>query len=228
MFPGEDDAVHIIFGGSPARPSRRQEKLIRREVMNADIAKPSYLKWSEVPITFDRKDHLDNVPQPGSYPLVVAPLFKSRRIHKVVMYGGSGINVLYSSTLDEMGIPRSALRPSTAPFHGVVLGIEALPLGQIDLPVMFGDVWNFRTEILTFEVVGYSGTYHAILGTPAYAKFMAVPNYTYLKLKMPRPKGIITLGPTYQRAYECDTECFQFAEATIRSERLHAEPRPED
>jgi hypothetical protein len=37
------------------------------------------------------------------------------------MDGGSGINVLYASTLDEMGIPRSALRPLTAPFHGSYL-----------------------------------------------------------------------------------------------------------
>jgi hypothetical protein len=122
------------------------------------------------------------------------------------MDGGSGINVLYVSTLDEMGIPRSALRPSTAPFHGVIPEIEALPLRQIDLPVLFGDVRNFCTETLTFKVVGFSGTYHVILGTPAYAKFMAVPNYTYLKLKIPEPKGIITVGPTYQRAFECDAE----------------------
>jgi hypothetical protein len=105
------------------------------------------------------------------------------------MDGGSGINVLYSSTLDEMGIPRSALRPSTVPFHGVVPGIEALPLGQIDLPVTFGEKRNFRTEILTFEVVGFSGTYHAILKRPAYAKFMVVPNYTYPKLKIPNRRG---------------------------------------
>jgi hypothetical protein len=32
----------------------------------------------------------------------------------------------------------------------------------------------------------------------------------------------------YQRAYECDAECFQFTESTIRSERLHAEPRSEN
>jgi hypothetical protein len=95
--------------------------------------------------------------------------------------------------------------------------MEALPLGQIDLPVTFGDERNFRTETLTFKVVGFSGTYHAILGRPAYAKFMAVPNYTYLKLKIPGPKGIITVGPTYQCAYECDVECFQFIEAIIRS-----------
>jgi hypothetical protein len=228
MFPGEDGAVHMIFEGSPARPSRRREKLIRREVMNADVAKPSYLKWSEVPITFDRRDHPDTVPQPGSYPLVVAPLFKSRRIHKVQMDGESGINVLYASTLDEMGILRSALRPSTAQFHRVVPGIEVLLLRQIDLPVTFGDVQNFRTEILTFEVVGFSGTYHVILGRPAYAKFMAVPNYTYLKLKIRGPRGIITVGPMYQRAYECNAKCFQFTEAIVQSARLHAEPRSED
>jgi hypothetical protein len=136
--------------------------------------------------------------------------------------------VLYASTLDEMGIRRSALRPSTAPLHGVVPGIKAFPLGQIDLPITFGDVRNFRTETLTFEVVGFSGKYHAILGRPAYAKCMVVPNYTYLKLKIPGSKGIITIGPMCQRAFECDTECFQFAEATIRSERLHTEPRFED
>jgi hypothetical protein len=87
---------------------------------------------------------------------------------------------------------------------------------------------NFCTEILTFEVVRFSGTYHAILGRLAYAKFMAVPNYTYQKLKISGTKGIITIGPTYQRAYECDAECFLFNEAIIQSERLRAEPQSED
>jgi hypothetical protein len=122
------------------------------------------------------------------------------------MDGGSGINMLYASTLDDMGIPLSALRPSTAPFHGVVPKMEALPIVQIDLPVMFGNMRNFRTKTLIFEVVGFSGTYHVILRRLAYAKFMVMPNYTYLKLKIPGPKGIITVGPTYQRAYECDVE----------------------
>jgi hypothetical protein len=65
-FSGEDGAVHMILGGIPVRPSKRHEKLIQREVFNTDVAKPSYLKWSEVPITFDCEDHPDHVPQPGS------------------------------------------------------------------------------------------------------------------------------------------------------------------
>jgi hypothetical protein len=78
------------------------------------------------------------------------------------------------------------------PFHGVAPGQRIQPLGQIDLPVWFGTPDNFRKETLTFEVVGFRGAYHAILGRPCYAKFMAVPNYTYLKMKMPGPKGVIT------------------------------------
>ena len=58
--------------------------------------------------------------------------------------------------------------------------MQAYPLGQIDLPVMFGDQANFCSEVLTFEVVDFLGSYHAILGWPCYAKFMAIPNYTYL------------------------------------------------
>jgi hypothetical protein len=77
-------------------------------------------------------------------------------------------------------------------------------------------------------VVGFPGTYHAILGRPAHVKFMAVPNYTHLKLKIPGLKGIITVGTMFQRAFECDAECFQFAEALIRFEKLHAKPSSKD
>jgi hypothetical protein len=35
---------------------------------------------------------------------------------------------------------------------------------------------------------------------------MAVSNYTYLKLKMLSPKGVITVGPSYEHAYKCDVE----------------------
>jgi hypothetical protein len=54
-----------------------------------------------------------------------------------------------------------------------------------------------------------------VLGRPCYAKFMVVPNYTYLKLKMPGPNEVITVGSTYRHAYECDVECVEYAEALI-------------
>ena len=79
---------------------------------------------------------------------------------------------------------------------------------------------NYRKETLTFEVVGFKGTYHAILGRPCYAKFMAVPNYTYLKLKMSGPNGVITIASAYEHAYDCDVECIEYAEALVEAETL--------
>jgi hypothetical protein len=116
---------------------------------------------------------------------------------KVQMDGGSGFNIMYAEMLDAMGINQSCIRPIGVPFHGIVLGKQAIPLGQIDLPVTFGDPANYRMETLTFEVVGFHGSYHAILGRLCYAKFVAVPSYTYLKLKMPGPRGVITVGTSF-------------------------------
>ena len=64
----------------------------------------------------------------------------------------------------------------SSPFHGVIQGTQAFLLGQIDLPIMFGDQANFCSEVLTFKVVDFPGSYHAILGRTCYAKFMAIPN----------------------------------------------------
>jgi hypothetical protein len=49
---------------------------------------------------------------------------------------------------------------------------------------------------------------------------MAVPNYTYLKLKMPGPNGIITVGTTFQQAYACDRACVELASAVVASAEL--------
>ena len=97
-----------------------------------------------------------------------------------------------------------------------------MPLRRIDLPITFGDQFNYRTETLTFDVVGFPGTFHAILGRPCYAKFMSVPNYTYLKLKISGPHGVITVGTSFQHAYECEVECCGHAAAVVASKELTA------
>ena len=85
---------------------------------------------------------------------------------------------------------------------------------------MFGKRANFRSEVLTFEVVDFPESYHAILGRPCYAKFMAIPNYTYLKLKMLGPNGVITVGSAFSHAFMCDREHFELTTAVINSSKL--------
>jgi hypothetical protein len=222
-FPHETSCL-MIFGGLESYASKRRQKLERREVYEAKPATPTFLKWSRSAITFDHFDHSESILRPSWYPLLVNPIVDTKCLTKVLMDGGSSLNIMYAETLDAMGISRSRIRSTRGPFHDVVPGKLATPLGQIDLPITFGTPSNYRTETLTFEVVEFHGAYHAILGHPCYVKFMAVPNYTYLKLKMSGPNGIITVGTSVQRAYECDMECCELALTIIASEELSASP----
>jgi hypothetical protein len=213
----------MVYGGQVANASARHRKQERREVCSVKVVAPVYLDWSDKPITFDQGDHPDRVPSPGKYPLIVDPVISNIRLTKVLMDGGSSLNIIYAETLGLLQIDLSSIRAGTAPFHGIIPGKCVQPLGQLDLPVCFGTPSNFQKETLTFEVVGFRGTYHTVLGRPCYAKFMAIPNYTYLKLKMPGPNGVITVGSTYRHAYECDVECVEYAEALAESEALIAD-----
>jgi hypothetical protein len=183
----------MIFRGSWAYESRRQRCITKQEVnVIHTLAAPTWLRWSQTAITFDQEDHPDRVPHLGHYPIVVSPIVGTTHLTKVLIDGGSGVNILYASTLDKMGIPQSSLRPSKSPFYRIIPGKEVVPLGHIRFNVTFGQPNNFRMEPLTFEVVDFPGVYHALLGRPCFAKFMAIPIYTYLKLNMPGLKGIVT------------------------------------
>ena len=70
----------------------------------------------ESPITFDQRDHPSQVARPGRYPLIVDPIVRKKHLTKVLMDGGSGLNILYVATLDAMRIPWSELRPVSFPF----------------------------------------------------------------------------------------------------------------
>jgi hypothetical protein len=222
-FPTVEN-VFLIFRGPTVDMSslQRKRERERHEVLAAEKAPPSFLDWSEDAITLSREDHPNRIPNPSQYPLVVDPVIGNARFPKVLMGGGNSLNILYAHTLRLLGIGLDQLRPSTTPFHGVALGKRIQHLGKIDLPVWFGTPDNYFKETLTFEVVGFRGVYHAILGRPCYAKFVAVPNYTYLKMKMPGPNGVITVGSSIEHAFDCDAECVEYAEALALDEALVA------
>jgi hypothetical protein len=51
---------------------------------------------------------------------------------------------------------------------------------------------------------------------------MVVPNYTYLKMKMSGPKGVITVGSSIEHAFDYDVECVEHTEALVLDEALIA------
>jgi hypothetical protein len=197
--------MNVLFGGLP---TRRSQRATRREVLNIESAVPTPLRRSEVPITFSRADHWTSFSEPGRFPLVLKPVVAGSRLNKVLIDGGSGLNVLFTKTLKKMKLDIThMLTKSISPFYGIVPENAAIPLGSVVLPVTFGETKeNYRTEYIKFEVADFETSYHAILGRPAIAKFMAVPHYTYLVLKMSSPVGVLSLQGDLKISFDCDTE----------------------
>ena len=120
-------------------------------------------------------------------------------------------------------MPYDQLQP-TKPFSGVTDG-STVPIGQVRLPVTFGQRNNYRTELLDFDVAHIRLPYNAILGCPALAKFMAVTHHGYNILKMPGSGGVITV-PCEERDAVCSLER-AFQAAAIEDPDRRSERPPE-
>ena len=116
------------------------------------------------------------------------------------MDGGSSLNLLYQDTVRKMGIDPSRIKLTKTTFKGVIPGVEAHCIGSVTLEVVFGSPDNFRSEELIFDIVSFRSGYHALLGRTTFARFSVVLHYVYLKLKMPGPRGVITVNGKTERS----------------------------
>ena len=149
------------------------------------------------------------------------PTIRNVRFKKVLIDGGSVLNLLFARALTELGLTKDDLFPVDSPFWGIVPGRASQPLGQITLSVQFGTTDHFRTKYMNFFVADFGTAYHAILGRPALAKFMVVPHYVYLVLKIPIEQGVLTLRANVSTTYECERG-LALAKAMDLSSRMEA------
>ena len=138
--------------------------------------------------------------------MVLDPIIDGYHLTRVLMDGGSSLNMIYQDTVRKMGIDPTRISQSNTTFKGVIPGPEASCTGSLVLDVVFGSPDNFRSEKLTFDISPFRSGYQELLGRTAFARFNAVPHYAYLKLKMPDPHGIIIVSGNTEcslRAEEC-------------------------
>jgi hypothetical protein len=202
-----ESKVYISAIIQPVPKSKKERKNISRLVNLAITSPPAtmeYLKWSDQPVRFSRADHPRKVPRQGHSPMVLKAQIGGYDVGRVFMDAGSGINLIYARTLKAMCISLEILKPTYCSFHGIVPGAANYPLGKIELDVCFGDSSNYHREKLEFEVTDWPSQYYAILGRPTFAKFMAIPHYAYLALKIPGPKGTIMVQGSFEVSNTCD------------------------
>lgn len=201
----EHPQSYMIFITEPTdKPSQRRREMEVNAVM---LVVSKFMYRSEQEINWNRADHPKVMPNPGGSALVVDPTLVRPDINvkftRVLIDNGSSINILYRDTMLKLGITDNMLEPSRTTFHGIVPRVSCALVGKIQVDVLLGTRENCRTENLVFEVVDLSSPYHALLGRPALAKFMATTHIGYLKMKMLGPNGTITITGNYKRSMEC-------------------------
>ena len=196
-FPPQVRMVNMIYA---THIPKRERKRALRDVYALEPVAPKSNPWSPCPITFDRRDHPTSIRHGGSAALVLDPIIDGFHLMRVLMDGGSSLNLLYQDTVRKMGIDPSSIKPTKMTFKGVIPGVEANCTGLVTLEVVFGSPDNFRSEELIFDIVPFHSGYHALLGRTAFARFNAVPHYAYLKLKMPGPRGVIMVNGNTERS----------------------------
>ncbi|XP_020164561.1 uncharacterized protein [Aegilops tauschii subsp. strangulata] len=102
--------------------------------------------------------------------------------------------------MTKLGLEANDLEPTRTIFHGIVPGLSCCPIGRVRLDILFGDSSHFRREPIWFEVVDLSSEYHALLGRPALAKFMA---------------GLITVTADYRKSLDCAQDGAKLAESLV-------------
>ncbi|KAK1678366.1 hypothetical protein QYE76_039214 [Lolium multiflorum] len=183
--------------GPPRQGKRRRKVLARAVAVHAVI-----LSTCPVAQLVQAQHYLEprrsrpRIEYPGRVALVVGP--RSPTTFENPMDGGSSINILYYETFHSGLTPRE--HQGHVPWHRP--RAEGLPDRQGYVAVTFGTPVNYRTERITFEVVNFRSSYHRVLGRQ---RSLRHPHYAYNMMKMPGPRGVITVHGDPEMAMEWAT-----------------------
>jgi hypothetical protein len=196
--PPDDDEqmgeINVIFRGTMSIASKTQGKKLEQEINLAQRIEPErMMRWSDVDILFGPQDHLDIELSNRSLPFLVKLPIGRHNVAKTLIDNGVSLNLIMRKTFIEVGLNLKDLTPVHDMFHGVIPGQSSTPIGRIDLEVSYGIGDSKRKEMLMFEVASFDTGYNYILGRPFLLKFMAVIHTAYATLKIPGPKGMITI-----------------------------------
>jgi hypothetical protein len=113
------DRVHAIIGGKVSIKTKHERKLLDRACLNmanADnlITDPRLPPWSHREISFSRKDQWAAIPEPGHFPLVLNPCINKVQFDRVLIDGGSSIDILFKNNLPALKITQADLKPYEA------------------------------------------------------------------------------------------------------------------
>jgi hypothetical protein len=85
-------------------------------IVNTDdlVSDPRLLAWSHCEISFSQADQWVAIPKLGRFPLVLDPCINSVRFKRVLVNGGSSIDILFHNSLPALKLTKADLKPYDA------------------------------------------------------------------------------------------------------------------
>jgi hypothetical protein len=193
--------INVIFGDSMSIASKMQGKKLQCEISLTQQIKPGrMMRWSDVDISFGVEDQPDTELSDRNLPFVVKIPIGRHKVAKTLIDSRASLNLMMRKTFIEMCLNLADLTPMHDTFYGIILGQSSTTIGCIDMEVSYRLRENKCREMLTFEVASFDIGYNCILGRHFSLMFMVVIHTGYDTIKMPGPKGVITL-----KSDQCDT-----------------------
>jgi hypothetical protein len=111
--------VATIVRGKVSVESKRERKLLARAYLNVAktddlIADPRLPPWSHREINFSRVDQWATILEPGHFTLVLSPCINKVQFDRVLIDGGSSIDILFKNSLSALNISEANLKPYDA------------------------------------------------------------------------------------------------------------------
>ena len=119
--------VLTVFETFASNNMRKRTIRSLAEAYHVAIANP----WSDAAITFNASDEPKFRTARAPAALVLSPIVDDFRLTKVLMDGGSGLNLIYEETLQKMEIDWSRIEQSSTTFGGIIPRQNARCAGKI-------------------------------------------------------------------------------------------------
>ena len=145
-LPTDNNTVLTVFETFASNNRRKRALRSLAEVCHVAAINP----WSDTAITFNASDEPKFRTARAPAALVLSPIVDDFRLTKVLMDGGSGLNLIYEETHQKMDIYWSRIERSNTTFRGIIPSREVRCTGKITLDVVFGSPDNYRSEKITF------------------------------------------------------------------------------
>ena len=97
--------------------TKRRRKHALRDIRAVEPVTPMFNPWLACPMTFDRRDHPTSIRHEGLATLVLDPIINGYHLTRVLMDGGSDLNLIYQDTVRKMGIDPTQISHSNTTFN---------------------------------------------------------------------------------------------------------------